>query len=91
MVALAKLASVVSRLVSLIWRGVSSLAGVVGCVFLGREDCVRGLFRKRERMWALARMDSSWWESLAGCMYVRYARHSPSIEHSESWLEGKAF
>ena len=39
-------------------------------------------------MWALALMDSSGWRSLEGCITLRYARQSPSIDDRESWLGG---
>ena len=48
-----------------------------------------GSFMRRFMMWALAHEDSSDWVSLAGCMILRYARHKPSMDARESWLEGK--
>ncbi len=41
--------------------------------------------------WALARMDSSGWTSLAGCMTLRYPRQRPRIDPRESWLGGRIF
>lgn len=90
-VAFARLASVFSRLVERIWSAFSSLVGQLGGVLFGRRDRVIGLFRKRDRRWALTRIDSSWWASLTGCMTLRYAKHRhSSIEHRGSRLGGKA-
>jgi len=66
--------------------------GAVGVwLLLGRRVWVRGSWRKRLMMWALARADSSGGKVLAGCMCLRYARQRPSIELKESWLAGKEF
>ena len=71
-VALARLASVFSRLVSHIWSELNSLAGVLAeWGLFGRRVWARGSFMKRLMRWALARMDSFGWTSLAGCMALR--------------------
>jgi hypothetical protein len=64
---------------------------VLAGVPFGKRDWTRGSFRKRFVMWALARMGSSDWISLAGCMALRYARHKPSMVDRESWFRGRSF
>jgi hypothetical protein len=66
-VALARLASVFSRLVRRIWRAVSYLAGpVLAWVPFGRRFWIRGSVKKIFTRWALSWMDSVDSESLAG-------------------------
>jgi type IV secretory pathway TrbD component len=88
-VALARLASVFSKLVRRIWRALSSLTGAVLAVLpFGMRDWISGLFVKSCMMWAVARIDSSWGTILVGCMTLRYARHKLSMLARESWLGG---
>ena len=89
-VALARLASVFSKLVRRIWRALSSLTGAVLAVLpFGMRDWISRSFVKSCMMWAVARIDSSCGTILAGCMTLRYARHKPSMLARESWLGGR--